>query len=72
MPRAIIPDRFIAPRQLQMAARITREVLGATDGALTVDDLQSIDGTITIIDNGDGTAGLASVAMTRAQQAFLP
>ncbi len=69
MPRAIIPARFDAPRQLQTVARIQREVLGATDGALTVADLTS-DGTIVIIDNGDGTADIRA-GLSRAQQAYL-
>lgn len=57
MPRAVIPSRFDAPRQLQVVARITREVLGATDGALTVADLSGV-GTIVVVDNGDGSATL--------------
>lgn len=69
MPRASIPPRFAGPRTVQQLATRQREMLGAVDGALTVADLDGI-GSITVVDNTDGTATITSDVPTRAQLAF--
>lgn len=69
MARAIIPDRYDVPRQVQPLAAAQRDAAGAVGPGSTLapGDITG-GGSVDVVDNGDGTLTIKS--LSRAQLAF--